>query len=83
MLTHICCYLSGTEKKLLQSMLRKASTNEKKADVSKSTAKKKDVFTSTEDLGKQILFCCVFLRSSLLILQKYIVQCANINFTEL
>ncbi|KAL6191917.1 hypothetical protein ACLB2K_038306 [Fragaria x ananassa] len=38
------------EKKLLQSMLRKASTNEKKADVSKSTTKKKDVFTSTEDL---------------------------------
>ncbi|XP_050372278.1 protein BLISTER [Argentina anserina] len=38
------------EKKLLQSMLRKASANEKKADVSKSTTGKKDVFTSTEDL---------------------------------
>nr|XP_011462404.1 PREDICTED: uncharacterized protein LOC101305650 [Fragaria vesca subsp. vesca] len=42
------------EKKLLQSMLRKASTDEKKADVSKSTTKKKDVFTSTEDLDSLV-----------------------------
>lgn len=44
--------LSGIEKKLLQSMLRKASTSGKKVDVSKSTTNNKDVSTSTEDLGK-------------------------------
>lgn len=43
--------LSGTEKKLLQSMLRKASTSGKNVDVSKNT-NNKDVSTSTEDLGK-------------------------------
>lgn len=41
-----------TEKKLLQSKLRKASTAEKSADVSKSqNLIKKNASTSTEDLG--------------------------------
>jgi hypothetical protein len=60
MLIHVHWYLSGTEKKLLQSMLRKASTNEGKADVSKSTTNKKDVFTSTEDLGNYFVYCAYY-----------------------
>lgn len=41
-------------------MLRKASTNEGKADVSKSTTNKKDVFTSTEDLGNYFVYCAYY-----------------------
>lgn len=44
-------------------MLRKASTNERKADVSKSTTNKKDVFTSTEDLGNYFVYCAYYMTS--------------------
>lgn len=41
-----------TEKKLLQSKLRKASASGKSIDISSSHTEKKDMSTSTEDLGK-------------------------------
>lgn len=46
------CSVTGTEKKLLQSKLRKAAASGKAIDVKKSATDKKDVSTSTEDLGK-------------------------------
>lgn len=49
-LTLIC--FSDTEKKLLQSKLRKASTSAKSIDISISPLIKRDMSTSTEDLGK-------------------------------
>ena len=44
--------LSDTEKKLLQSKLRKASTSIKPIDFSNTSLNKRDTSTSTEDLGK-------------------------------
>lgn len=45
-----CHHFWFTEKKLLQTKLRKASVSGK-SDDSKIPAKKKDISTSTEDLG--------------------------------
>lgn len=45
-----------TEKKVLQSKLRKASASGKSIDVIKTPASKKDMSTSTEDLGNGISF---------------------------
>ena len=45
----------GTEKKLLQSKLRKASAGGKSVDTTKSSVNKKDVCTSTEDLGTSVM----------------------------
>ena len=56
--------LPYAEKKLLQKKVRNASANGKSIDVSKSPPNRKDVSTSTEDLG-MCEFCtnirvCVF-----------------------
>lgn len=50
----------STEKKLLQKKLRNASANGKSLDVSKSPIRK-DVSTSTEDLGMDVFFLiCIY-----------------------
>lgn len=53
----------GTEKKLLQSKLRKASAGRVSGDLSKSVASsRKDISTSTDDLGKggPLIFLCYY-----------------------
>lgn len=47
-----------TEKNVLQSKLRKASGSGKSIDINKISTSKKDMSTSTEDLGNH---CLVFL----------------------
>lgn len=51
-LSYFHCHSFGTEKKVLLSKLRKASSSGKAIDVPKNTTNNKDVSTSTEDLGK-------------------------------
>ena len=54
-----CCFSTNshfydTEKKLLQSKLRKASASGKSFDINQSAGNKMDMSTSTEDLGKRL-----------------------------
>ena len=52
---HFSC-LFNSEKKVLQSKLRKASASGKSIDVIRNPARKKDMSTSTEDLGIVVAF---------------------------
>lgn len=52
-------FLFHTEKKVLQSKLRKASGSGKSVDFNKSASSRKDMSTSTEDLGNFALFLLV------------------------
>ena len=49
-------YMFDSEKKVLQSKLRKTSASGKSIDVIKNPASKKDISTSTEDLGNGVAF---------------------------
>ena len=65
-----CSYFPNTEKKLLQKKVRKASANGKSIDASKSPTDRKDVSTSTDDLG--MCEFCSYMYIYILHLKKFV-----------